>query len=171
MKRIMFCMASLLIIFVSFINVNSQKQKEFILDISVNLVIDDSDIKSQLNSYLSRELRKLENIRVVSQDANYTIYVTSLETKTKGGLKLGFALSVVVIQNINTGRTLEIFTDLTKERREALIYLLPKEKLTHNALYTTSENDLPITCKEIVISIDGAVFESSRKINDELNKP
>ena len=78
----------------------SAQEKEFPKFVArVKLSVSGSEnIKDEVVSYLSRELRALGDVVIVEQDARWELSVIVMELASRGGSKNGLAFSVVVIR-------------------------------------------------------------------------
>lgn len=116
--------------------------------IRVSLEVSAPDnMKAEVISYLSRELRKLEDVDIADRDVNYQISVVALRLASKAGAETGYALSVIVTSP---------FSGL--ESHPALKYAVMV--IDH---FVQTDSQLQPLCQSVAIELDADVFEPGRK--------
>lgn len=129
-------------------------------------------IKSDIISYVSRELRSLGDIVIVdSPDSDCLIWIVGAIPRIQSGFDLGYALSVVATEIKDKDYLNSLVPEcLSKEdwRRKALnTELTLGEILDQHFLYIGS--DLRKLCSDVVAAVDGDVFEKARKKHQSLD--
>jgi len=155
------------------------------LDIAAN-----EEIKNEVYSYLSRELRSLGDAKLVEDNPDWTIKVIALQIKTKAGYKSGITLSVVITKRLSEQAILK--EGLEAARQEKLLLdelisepdsrnsesLLSMASFWHNRLeYLANLNtihahwlmvgdtkDLQHLCQGIVADFDAEHLKTDRKM-------
>jgi len=123
----------------------------------------DANIKPLVTSYINRELRTLNDVKIMDNDPGWLLSIVAIETYTKGGDKIGVALSVVVLKLVTS-----LFA---KKIPLALVGMVPELYLFHtHILYTDSTNNLQRTCKRIVADFDSEQLETARRVLREANE-
>ena len=88
-----------LLILIMLSNAQAQLQK---FQARVKLIITaDKNIKGEVTSYLTRELRSLRDVNIVEENADWVVSVITSETKLKGGYKVGVVFSTVILKPFN----------------------------------------------------------------------
>jgi len=128
------------------------------------------DIKSDITSYVSRELRSLSDIVIVDSTPQYIISIVGIRAKTEGGRDLGYDLSVTVTE-LNTEEYINALIPecLSKDdwRRSSLSAALAAgEDIKQHFLVVGS--DLRKLSSDLVATIDGEVFEQARKSHQSI---
>lgn len=126
--------------------------------VSVN-VSSKEEIKSNVVSYVSRELRALGDILIVDSEPQYRISIIAMRAESRAGNSMGYVISTVVTKHIQPQHlTQECEYAETLSQAISIFGLV----LRHDLEITGAES-LEKSCKEIVASIDGDVFEKERK--------
>lgn len=132
-------------------------------------------IKSEVTSYISRELRSLTDIVLVDSDPDLRIEVVALASKDRLGNLLGYTLSIVVAKRLKPAfvrGVIHAFVHKEGERKLMLDLFSSQERLVSHSIVTGA--DLQGLSKKIVADIDGEVIEAERKewqsIIDDVNK-
>ena len=138
--------------------------------IRVSITVSSPDeIKGEVTSYLSRELRKLGDIDVVENDPSFSIGVIALALKSKGNLKTGYAFGVLV-----TSPAYPAIRNFTAPKLDAgtLKILDQMGQRTVNIqdhfVQSGATDQMDELCHSIVASIDGDVFEPERKVQQQI---
>lgn len=166
MKNFLHLAFVLLMLFV--FSVNAQTSK---ISVEVSVTAENS-IKSDIESYIKRELRALNDIDLYATKPEYEIQLIAI---TPGN---AVAISVIVIDKLDLTKylnnTLSSKGIDAKTTKDLVNTFAVKESVTQHFLYSDSVDNLSELCKKIVASIDADTFERERKINraieDVLNK-
>ncbi|MCI0666167.1 MAG: hypothetical protein L0220_34370 [Acidobacteria bacterium] len=106
------------------VSVYAQQQDKHTFRIALNVSADD-EIKSDVISYVSRELRSLVDVEIVGEDSEprYLVSIVAMTSTSTSGREFGYALSL----------TVERYT--SKERADSLIpKCLPKDSIFRTLL-------------------------------------
>ncbi len=165
---------TLALIALCFASVYAQQNKltlRVVLDVSVK-----DEIKNDVISYISRELRSLGDVVIVEgeSDPQYKILVIGGIGSSKLKQNLGYAFSVVVTRTRKDNAQLAellIPKCVSKEIKDSLVgFMTSGESLLHYTLLTDS--DLRRLCSDLVTGIDGDVFNETRRTYQRLrDKP
>jgi hypothetical protein len=139
----------------------------------------DGTMKTQITSFLSRELRGLGDVTVVDDNGHYLISVVGL-TLVAGGKTAGFALATVYLRASQKAEwaTDKWFHDMTGVEKIELWRLdVLRELFRHgpefldSQLHTGQFSSLQKICQEIVADFDTTILDSARKNWDWAHKP
>lgn len=128
------------------------------------------NIKGEVVSYLSRQLRQISDIDIVDDDPTIIISVIALETRNKGGLSTGYALSILVQRPIRYPQMREVLaTKLDKGAMAVLdLAFVNSTAILSHFIQTGGSDELESLCRKIIADIDGNVFENERKFSRQL---
>lgn len=135
--------------------------------VQLNVSASDS-IKSEVISYISRELRSLGDINIVADDPWFTISVVGLPLGG-GNNTTGYALSVIVERPVRYRLVRDFYAKWLEERTLKLMdvtFQNTTHLLTH-FVQLGPTGGLEDMCKKIVAEIDGSVFEKARISNQQ----
>jgi hypothetical protein len=116
------------------------QNKKFSIDVRVS---GDSEIKTDVSSYLKRELRSLADIDVV-EVGDFGLLVNVMKLTTKDGTFTGYAVNYSLVETISCGSG--IYMDLQD-----------------SGLFVGGRDDLRKITEDIVTDIDTEIFEKKRK--------
>jgi hypothetical protein len=137
------------------IGVNAQSRIGVELSVSAN-----DDIKSEIESYVKRELRNLNDIDLYSSKPRYEIQVVAISPSDL------VAISVVVIEieDFTTELTANLNNrNLPSKSKDSLIKALGvRKRLVFHEIRSSGLRSLESLCKGIVTKIDTEVFELHR---------
>ena len=151
---------------------------------TVQLSIAASDeINNLVNSYLSRELRSLGDVKLVEDDPEWIIDIIACQAKDRTGYVGGVVFSVVIEKRyrlpvellLSTVRSAFRITsndwDKLKEVRQSLEGAFTEidnacnfKDLVHHKLRTGNSRDLQSICQEIVADFDAEHLKKQREI-------
>ena len=183
--------ALLIIAFISLALCNSENVEPPKYSTTVKLDIScQEEIRNQLYSYLSRELRSLVDVKPVEDNPDWAIQVVALQIETKAGYKRGMAFSVVISRRLSESSILK--ESLEAARQEKLLLqkvisesdsrksesLLKAANLWHNRseylanlstihahwLRISSIEDVQRLCQEIVADFDAEHLKTDREM-------
>jgi hypothetical protein len=137
--------------------------------LSVSFSKDDT-VKSQIRSFLGRELRSLGDVTIVDEDADYAIVAVGL-TLEAAGRTTGFALSATFLKSEKAEwATDKWFHDLFGIEKIELGRLeVARALLRHDDLYLDSVlhtgpfSSLQKICQEIIADFDTNILNPARK--------
>jgi len=134
----------------------------------VQLRVSGSDnIKGEALSYLSRELRLLNDIVLVDEGADWILSIIAMEISTTGGYKSGITVSVVVMQPLDNEALAEIF-ELNSEKIKFFKELTSGfYSFEDHWIHTCGSDQLRATCRKIVADFDGNHLENAKKFQEK----
>ena len=137
----------------------------------VNLIVSgDQNIKGEVTSYITRELRSLNDVIIVDENADWQISILAMEAITKGSYKGGIALSVVILRPFNNNILKPFIGKLTADQSnliDALTSFLYRYE--EHWLRIGSPDDLKSICQGIVADFDSKHLEKSRRLYQQTN--
>jgi hypothetical protein len=133
--------------------------------IHVKLVVGaEEGLNDRIRSYLSRELRKINDVEIDDSTPVLRLNVIAGNTLNKAGAEIGYTLSVVVTSLEDRDIVLAFTTQLPDAQRKFLEENLSKQgTLVDHIVYTVSPEGLPELCAKIVAELDGKHLEAQRK--------
>lgn len=138
---------------------NAQTDK---ISVEVSVTADTS-IKSDIESYIKRELRALNDIDLYATKSDYEIRLVAIKPSNV------VAISVIVLQKfdftayLNNSLSSKIIDAKTK--KDLIDTFAVKESVEQHFLFSDSTYNLAELCKSIVASIDAKTFEKERELN------
>jgi hypothetical protein len=133
----------------------------------------DSELKSEIESYVKRELRDLHDISLTedSTAADYRISIVAIPLQSKSGIQTGYALSTVITCPLK-GETMMwvIFASGGDTNKLPGLSTNFTEYVTiedHNLLITDPDH-LKSTCEKLVANMDADCFEPARQSYDRM---
>lgn len=160
MKNFLLLTFALLLFFVYSANAQTDK-----ISVSVSVTADDP-IKSDIESYVKRELRALGDIDLYASKPDYEIRLIAIQPGS------AVAISTLVLQKFDfTVYLNKVLTSkgVDEKTKKDLSFLATKESVEQYFLNSHSINNLSEMCKSIVASIDADTFESERKLRRLIN--
>jgi hypothetical protein len=133
----------------------------------VKLEISGNDnIKTEVSSYLSRELRALNDVVLVDDNPHYLISIVAVEVPSLSGYKTGVNLSVVVLK-IFPNKWLDIWIMKLPDasKKGILDYTSNLYYFIDHSTIGGSSDDLQSMCKKIVATFDNETLEEIQKNN------
>jgi len=173
--------ALLIVAFMSISTADSEKVKALkSLKHSTTVGLDISahdEIKNQVYSYISRELRSLGDVKLVENDPNWTIQVVAMQIENKLKAKTGVAVSVVIIKRRYVVKTLllmveNVFQISPQELMEKKSVDLEKafknltdglKDIRGHSLRVGSTEDMQSICQQIVADFDAEHLKQDRE--------
>lgn len=134
-------------------------EKRVRANIRVSVHVSSKSNEDQIKSYLSRELRQLDDVIVTDENPLFTISCVAVPIGEQGR-PLGWALSVTIESMLNVNVATMA---LPVAQRVPVLRFLPEGVLVEHLLRTCGANNLQATCKEMVAGFDGKAFESARQ--------
>jgi len=132
------------------------------IGVSVDVSADDS-IKSDIESYVKRELRALNDIDLYASKPDFEIQLVAIKPGT------AVAISVVVLRKYDwtsyIDRTLPSKIIDAKTKNDLIKTLAVNESINQHFLFSDAAYNLSDLCKTIVARIDANTFEDERKLN------
>ena len=160
MKNLLLLTFVLLTFFVYSTNAQTDK-----ISVSVSVTADDP-IKSDIESYVKRELRALGDIDLYATKPDYEIRLIAIKPGS------AVAISTLVLQKYDfTVYLNNILTSkgVDEKTKKDLSFLATKESVEQYFLNSNSIYNLSEMCKSIVASIDADTFENERKLKRLIN--
>jgi len=130
------------------------------------LVSADDNIKGQVESYIKRELRSLQDVTLVDEGADFVLHVVAMEIFTTNGYKRGVVLSVLILSSFNSQSISWILKDEYKELGASLTKDL--YRYSEHSLRSGSNDQLRSLCVELIADFDSEKLEEIRKQYREL---
>lgn len=158
-------------VFISFFTASNYAQTSDPIKLILNVTADD-EFKSEVVSYIGREIRSLKDVEIVQSNesdesnADYHLSIIAIKGKSKNGNVIGYSLSAAIteVRSLeNEKRRVEILCS-NKEWQGTLASLLSYKVLEYHQLFVGEINELRSLCSDVVTSVDGKVFEVRRKV-------
>lgn len=159
--------AIVLIFFGNPARAESGSAKQFSAKVQVSISANES-IKSQVDSYIKRELRSLQDVTLVDEGADWELNILAMEASTKAGYKSGVILSVVIISPFNNQIVSEMLQDKYKEFGTTLTKGLYRDP--DHWLRTGPNDQLRSLCVELIADFDSKIVEEARRQYREIVK-
>jgi len=125
--------------------------------VSVSISANDN-IKGQIESYISRELRSLGDVIVTDDNPDWVLHIVALEPTSKGGNKVGIILSVVITRPFKSNGLnvlLIVLREVKKNEREILSSMTADlNSIASHEIRVGSPEDLRNMCNSIVADFD-----------------
>lgn len=130
----------------------------------------DNGLDSMTRSYLSRELRKIEDVSITDKNPNFVINVCVIQTRLKDGTPMGYAFSYAVTSTLNQKLVKNEMVALrvagkieeTKEM-ELCAWLTNDGILVDQFIQQSDITSFSKVCADNIAQIDGNDFEEYRK--------
>lgn len=139
----------------------AQEIKPFSGRVSVSVSASDN-IKGEIESYISRELRSLGDIVVTDDNPRWILSIVALESTTKGGYKSGIELSIVILEPFDNSYLLNQVNETSKELISTMTSGL--HSYSGHWLRVGSPEDLRSICNGIVADFDTQHIKPSREL-------
>jgi hypothetical protein len=145
----------------------ADRTSRFKVSLEVNAT--DESLKDRVSSYMNRELRGLGDIEITESHPTYKISVIALAVSLKNGHNVGYAISYVVTEPLESWQNLA--TDLN-EKAQQLVKLITSEseRLDDHKLLIGTDADLKQTVDDLVSNFDTKMLEPSRRAQRQLQK-
>jgi hypothetical protein len=131
----------------------------------------DNGLDAMTRSYLSRELRKIEDVSITDKDPNFVISVCVVQTRLSDGTPMGYALSYAVTSTLNQKLVkneiamLQANGKIEEAKEMALCTWLTNDGILVDQFIQQSDiNSFPKVCADNIAQIDGNDFEGYRKL-------
>jgi hypothetical protein len=129
---------------------------------TVKLTVSASDsIKEPVTSCLTRELRALDHVRLVSDQPDWEISVLALEVQSTRGYRGGIAISTVIVSRFQNEKTAPL--SRPDERVSGLAQASNLWDYPAHSLHLDASDRLQVMCKQIASDFDARQLEKSRK--------
>lgn len=130
------------------------------VSVSVNA---NENIKGEIESYISRELRSLGDIIVTDNNPRWVLNIVALEVSTKGGYKSGVLLSIVILEPFDSSLLMDLVGDKNKQNKQ-LIYVMTLDLYSFSGhwLRVGAPEDLRKICNAIVADFDTEYIKPAR---------
>lgn len=120
-------------------------------------VAGDENLKGEVKSYLSRELRSLNDILITDENLDYELRVIAMNASTTAQRDVGIILSVTIL------KPLQAFRKIVGDKNENYdsdfsIFLIDWLRIGGNS-------DLRQLCQSIIADFDSDFLEHDRKVN------
>ena len=136
----------------------------------------EASLKSQITSYVSRELRALRDVSLVEDDPEYSIEIAAMALSNKANITVGAVLSTVVTGQLSASSLDALKADLVALKADGktptaisiLSGLKGRQYLLSHYIDSGSTPDLQAMCQELVAKIDTATFQHTRQTYQQL---
>lgn len=157
----------LILVFGNTARAESGGANQFSAKVQVSVSADDN-IKGQVESYIKRELRSLQDVTLVDEGADWELSIVAMEVSTKSGYKSGVILSVVILSPFNN----QMLSGMLQEKYKEFVTNLTKGLYWYPGhwLRIDSNDQLRSLCVELVADFDSKKLEESRKQHREIMK-
>jgi len=132
------------------------------------------EIKGEITSYFTRELRAIKDVTIVDDNPDWLISVVALENKVNDGVSTGFTLSAVILRPIKKNifewdmETAARKGKLTPGQRTIIdTFISDGYHFESHLLRVGPTSDLKEMCQEIVADFDGKQLEDGRKMKQK----
>jgi len=173
-KRAIWALIVVILIFRLSTDLFGQELPKYSARVKVNVSADEN-ISSRIESYIKRELRSLQDVTVVEDNANYEILIIALEPETISGHKTGgIVLSILILEPIDVAtlvNVLKIYNIIYPEKINQAGKIIGAQQpcCVHDfRLQTGPAEDLKRLCEEMVADFDSKFLEYGRKTYQEL---
>ena len=125
------------------------------------------DMKSEIESYISRELRSLGDVYLVDNDEAYRIGIIAFELINTGGRKDGYAVTALITSTFPTDLLATVLSShgVSKDGVKTWRDIADEhERVERFILDTCGRSDLRKVCEQIVIDFDTKILEPIRKL-------
>lgn len=154
----------------------NQKPIKYSTKIKINISANDK-IKGELTSYLTRELRELNDVTIVDKKADWVLEILGIDLETKNGYKNGFCISVIILKPFGNGDLIVAFLqDTTIERTQwsnlakAVYSINTNTDVFLNAysfcgswIRTGAPDEMKKVCQGVIADFDSEYLEPERK--------
>jgi len=142
---------------------STQRQRPVV---RISLSVDAADgLNSRITSYLSRELRKIDDVTITDTNPLYRINCVALKTISRGGENLGYALSFVVTSTMpSTFTSMFVRSKLSADDLKTIQSWNNNDGVVvQHFVQICGPDDIRTVCAQLVAQIDGSLIESARK--------
>jgi hypothetical protein len=136
------------------------------------------NIKSEITSFLNRELRSLGDINVVESDPDYIIQVVALETKLQGSTYVnGVAISIVITKPLDVD-LLKIAIEVLKPKSDTAVesfldyyfHEFKYERILQQFIQIGPKDNLRSLCESIIATFDSDIMIPARDSQYKLDE-
>jgi hypothetical protein len=136
---------------------------------TVKLTVSASDsIKEPVTSCLTRELRALDHVRLVSDQPDWEISALALEVQSTRGYRGGIAISTVMVSRFQNEPIAPLFQPA--QRGPGLAQTSNLWEYPFDSLNMDASDRLQTMCKQIAADFDAKQLEKSRNRFREMRK-
>lgn len=131
-----------------------------------------TSIEQRFHSYISRELRALGDVEFVdaAESADYIISAVLMETRSKSGDDLGYAVATVLARPSMPYHAFQ-GENVPNDVISRIIQTIRKTQIKIESFALNVGSDLEATCNGLVARWDSEQFEAHRKIIRDIKKP
>jgi hypothetical protein len=128
----------------------------------------DNNIKGQVESYIKRELRSLQDVTLVDEGADWELSILAMEISTKDGYKSGVVISAVILRLFDN----QMISVMLQEKYRELGINLTNNLYWYSGhwLRAGSNDKLRSLCVELIAHFDSEELEVGRKLHREVAK-
>jgi hypothetical protein len=144
----------------------------FAARISVRIDSENDDTRTQFTSYLSRELRNLDNVVITGEKPTYILRLNVMELESKGGTAGGFAASALLTRPLDVAVVKAVMQDKVEPRWADKVtgYLANAETVLQSLLVSGAHADIEVVAKYLATTLDGKQFEPDRRRHHTLRE-
>lgn len=136
--------------------------------VALHVSCENDALRSQITSFLSRELRSLGDVDITDQDPSFKILIVAIAARLKGGYEVGYAFSVIITSPLGDW-SWALSKELTPEGKMAISKILGEhESLEDHQLLVGGFSDLRQSLTEIIASFDAKKLEPRRRLWQQL---
>ena len=121
----------------------------------------DENLKNRISDYVSRELHSLGDVVVTDNKYQWLIEIVAIEVFTKGGSKVGVALSLAVLEVFDNTLILPYVPDVIQKFVSS--YTSRFHKFIDHQLKVDSLEGLQGMCNDFVADFDSRVLKAERE--------
>jgi hypothetical protein len=132
--------------------------------IAVSVTCNDGALRSEITSFISRELRGLGDVDITDDNPSFKISVVAMSVKMQNGYDAGYAFSVIITSPL--GDWSWALSDKLNSQAKASIAQLFQghESLEDDELVVGNNDDLRQNLTEIIAKFDANSLEPRRKL-------
>jgi len=133
----------------------------------VQVVVDaNENIKAEIESYISRELRSLGDIIVTDDEPRWILDILAIESKKTGDYTTGIVLSIVILEPYNNKFLIEQVNP--KYKADALLETMGLSEYTAHSVRTGPTDSLRNICNEVVADFDSKHLKQAREMRQKV---
>ena len=125
----------------------------------------EENIKNQIESFISRELRSLGDVVITTDDPRWLFFISAINIPAQDGSVYGIAVSSMVFKFFDNTFILDLVSSDLAEF-VALITSGLYEKIVDFNMHLIPSDNIDEICKEIVTNFDINVLKPARDVHD-----
>jgi len=158
-------------------------EKKFNAKVYLNISADD-ELKNQIYSYLSRELRSLGDVTLVVEDEpDWIIHIIAMKSTNTSGIDMGVVFSTVIESRYKITDVIKLIIDNKVEKegwketrpdvdwKKAIDIIIPTVTyIADHMLRVCGPESIKISCQEIVADFDSGYLKNKREEHQKMHK-